>query len=298
MGPYNTKESLLVTLINQNIDVCLISETHFTRESYIKLRGFEVYHTIHPSNCARGGSAVIIKTRISDYEDIKIETVTTDKIKLPSGMLTVAAIYSPPRHNLKTGDYLNLLQSFTGNLIIGGDFNSKNTLWGSRLTNKKDRELYKAIRGYHCEVQPTGSPIYWPADTNKIPDLIYFFVSKNLSTRFIDVTEGFDLDSDHSPIVLTLSETIIKKGRNPNLSSNLTDWDLFRETVVNRINIRVALTNNDELEDEVQKFVTDIQHSAWEATPLVTTKVKSNIYPQVVRKKKSQKNAKSGNGGK
>jgi hypothetical protein len=62
VGSYNTKQSLIVALIDQNIDVCLISETHFTRESYIKLRGFEVYHTIHPSNCASGGSAVIIKT--------------------------------------------------------------------------------------------------------------------------------------------------------------------------------------------------------------------------------------------
>jgi hypothetical protein len=89
--------------------------------------------------------------------------------------------------------------------------------------------------------------------------------------------------------VLTLSETIIKKGRNPYLSSNLTDWDSFRETVVNRINLRVALTANDELEYEAQKFVTDIQHSAWEATPLVTKKVKVNTYLQEVREKNCRK---------
>jgi len=287
MGSYNTKESLLVTLVDQNIDVSLISKTHFTRELYIKLRGFEVYRTIHPSNCAKGGSAVIIKTGISHYEDIKIETeefrVTSDKIKTPSGTLTVAAIYSSPRHNLKRLDYLSLLQSVTGTFIIGGDLNSKNTYWGSRLTNTKGRELYQAARGYHCEVHTTGRPTYWPADTNKIPYLIYFFVSKNLSTRFIDVTEGFDLDSDHSPIVLTLSETIIKKGRNTSLSSSFTDWDLFRVTVVNRINLRVALTTNDELEDEVQKFVTDIQHSAREATPLVTKKGKGFLSPLLYR---------------
>jgi hypothetical protein len=45
-GLLQHEESLLVTLIEQKIDVCLIPETHFTRESYIKLRGFEVYHTI------------------------------------------------------------------------------------------------------------------------------------------------------------------------------------------------------------------------------------------------------------
>jgi len=110
-------------------------------------------------------------------------------------------------------------------------------------------------------------------------------VSKNLSSSFIDVTEEFDLVSDHSTIVLTLSETLIKKGRNPTLPNYLTDWDTFRETLANRLNLLVALTTTDELEDEVQKFVTDIQHSAWEATPLLTTRVKCNTYPQEIREK-------------
>ena len=144
-GLLQHKENLLVSLVEQKIDVCLISETHFTRESYLKLRGFEVYHTIHPSNCARGGSAAIIKTGILHHEDVKIEKeefqVISVKIKNFTGALTVAAIYSPPRHNLKREDYLNFLQRFTGKFIIG-DFNSKHTYWGSRLTNTKGSELY------------------------------------------------------------------------------------------------------------------------------------------------------------
>ena len=187
-GLLQQKESLLGTLVEQKIDVCLISEMHFTRESYLKLRGIEVYHTIHPSNCARGGSAVIIKTKILHHEDVKIEKeefqVTSVKIKTSTGALTVAAIYSPPRHNLKREDYLNLLQHFTGKFIIGGYLNSKHTYWGSRLTNTKGSGPYHAIKGYHCEGHTMGKPTYWPTDMNKIPDLIDFFVSKNLSSSF------------------------------------------------------------------------------------------------------------------
>jgi hypothetical protein len=180
---------------------------------------------------------------------------------------------------LKRGDYLKLLQHFTGKFIIGGDFNSKINYWGSRLTNSKDTALYQAIKDCHCEVHTKGKPTYWQTDVNKIPDLLDFFVSKHLSSSFIDVTEEFDLDSDHSPIVLTLSETIIKKPRNPTLTNNHTYWDKFRKTLTDKINLRVALTTTDELEDGVWKFATDIQHSAWEATPLITTKVKCNTYP-------------------
>jgi len=54
------KEDLIMTLLDKKIDVCLISETHFTTESYVKLKEFDVYHTKYPNNCVRGGSAVII----------------------------------------------------------------------------------------------------------------------------------------------------------------------------------------------------------------------------------------------
>jgi hypothetical protein len=109
------------------------------RESYLKLRGYEVYHTAHPSNCARGGSAVIVKTGLSHHEDVKIETeefqITSVTLKTSAEAINVAAIYPSPRHNRKCGDYLSLLQSFPGKFIIGGDFNSKHTSWGSRLTD-------------------------------------------------------------------------------------------------------------------------------------------------------------------
>lgn len=292
-GLLQHKESLLVTLTEQKIDVCLISETHFTRESYLKLRGYEVYHAIHPSNNARGRSAVLIKTGISHYEDVRIETeefqVIAAKLKTTAGALTVATLYSPPRHNLKRGDYLNLLQHFSGKFIVGGDFNSKNTYWGSRLTNAKGTALYQAIKDCHCEVHTTGKTTYWPTDVNKIPDLLDLFVSKHLSSSFIEVTEEFDLDSDNSPIVLTLSETIIKKPRNPTLTNNHTDWDTFRKTLMDKINLRAALTTTDELEDDVWKLVTDIQHSGWEASPIITTKVKGNTYPLEIRDKIAEK---------
>jgi hypothetical protein len=83
--------------------------------------------------------------------------------------------------------------------------------------------------------------------------------------------------------VLTLSETIIKKPRNLTLTNNHTDWNKFRKTLTDKINLRVALTTTDELEDDVWKFVIDIQHSAWEATPLITTNVNGNTYRLKIR---------------
>jgi exonuclease III len=53
-GLLQHQQELQAVLDIQKADVCLVSETHFTKQSYIKFRGYEVYHTIHPENSARG----------------------------------------------------------------------------------------------------------------------------------------------------------------------------------------------------------------------------------------------------
>lgn len=44
---------LKIFLINENIDVMLISETHFTQKNYLKIPKYSIYNSNHPS----GGTA-------------------------------------------------------------------------------------------------------------------------------------------------------------------------------------------------------------------------------------------------
>jgi exonuclease III len=53
-------EELKMFISHHNIDVMLISETHFTDKSYLKLPKYTVYHTNHPAGAAHGGTAIII----------------------------------------------------------------------------------------------------------------------------------------------------------------------------------------------------------------------------------------------
>lgn len=70
-GLLQHKQELQMYLDTKKIDVCLISETHFINQNYLKLKGYQVYCTNHPSNSARGGSAII-----------KIALNTTNKINI------------------------------------------------------------------------------------------------------------------------------------------------------------------------------------------------------------------------
>lgn len=61
------KLELQTFLKDQSIDIMLISETHFTKKSHIKIFGYSVYHTMHPDGTAHGGSAIIIRSNIKHH---------------------------------------------------------------------------------------------------------------------------------------------------------------------------------------------------------------------------------------
>jgi len=286
-GLLQHQQELQAVLDTEKVDVCLISETHFTKQSFIKFRGYKVYHTIHPANSAKGGSAVIIKETIHHYEETKYETegiqATAVCIKARNYSIVLAGIYCPPKHQLKKYEYLEFLGHLGKRFIVGGDFNAKNTHWGSRLTTTKGRELLRAIQEARCEALSTGKPTYWPTDPGKIPDLIDFFIIKNIPANYLQIEESHDLNSDHSPILLILSEKIVQKVQNPVLTNRRTDWESFRQSLEEKINLLVPLRSEEQLDREVQKLIVDIQQSAWENTPEIKRRLKGNNYPKEIR---------------
>lgn len=52
-GILNKIDSFELFLNNQNIDVCLLSETHFAKRSALKIRNYKIYHALHPDNVCR-----------------------------------------------------------------------------------------------------------------------------------------------------------------------------------------------------------------------------------------------------
>lgn len=286
-GILNKRHELEVFINSQHIDVCLISETHMTTQSYLRIRGYKIYHTIHPDNQAKGGSAIIIKETINHFEECHLQRVdiqlTMVGIKSTKQKLIVGAVYCPPRHNLKKEDYKILLQHPGERFIIGGDFNAKHVDWGSRLTTTKGSELRKAVRETGCNYHSTGKPTYWPTDVNKIPDLLDFFISRKVSPNFTEAEENFDLDSDHSAVILTLSDKIIKKEARPALVNKTTDWESFRLELQENINLQVNLRTTEQLEIEAENLTRLIQIAAYNNTKEITHITKGVNYPVEIR---------------
>lgn len=286
-GILNSKDQLQILLTEQKIDICFISETHFTNQSYLRLPGYNVHHIHHPDNQAHGGSAIIIKNNIKYNEDDNLQLdhiqLTVLNISSTKQSFKVGAVYIPPKHNLKKADYHNILTHMGERFLIGGDFNAKHTSWGSRLDNTKGRELHAAIQDLGCNVHSTGKPTYWPTDRNKIPDLLDFFISRKIATNFISVADNYDLDSDHSAIILTLSEKVIKKQRNPSLHNKTTNWEGFKRQLTDTIDLNIDLTTPNQLDEAVADFTRLIQTTVWDNTKTITNKTNGYNYPLEIR---------------
>jgi exonuclease III len=124
---------------NQQVDIMLISETHFTTRSYFKIPNYMIYDTQHPNGTTHGGTAILIRNRIKHYEYLhghhNLEYLQATSITVEDwvGPLTTAAIYCPPKHTIKAEQLRHFYATLGHRFLAGGDYNAKHTHWGSRL---------------------------------------------------------------------------------------------------------------------------------------------------------------------
>jgi exonuclease III len=117
-----------------NLDILLVSETHFTNRSYITIPNYNIYYSNHPDEIAHGGhggTAVIIKQNIKHYvraecthENIQATSIVTED---NTGKTTVSVKYCPSKRHNKYDDYERFFKTFGNRFIAGGDYNAKNT---------------------------------------------------------------------------------------------------------------------------------------------------------------------------
>jgi hypothetical protein len=143
-GLVQYKDEIQPFLQQNKMDILIISETHFTTKSYFKIPHHNMYWTKHPDCTARAGTAVIAKQTISHLELPTYEKdflqATSFRVRTLPYELTVTAVCSAPKYNLKKDHYELFFSTLGPRFMAGGDCNSKHTVWGSRVTTTKGWE--------------------------------------------------------------------------------------------------------------------------------------------------------------
>lgn len=214
----------------------------------------------------------LIKQNISHslvdiIEGEKFQVVIAE-VSTSLGRFNVAALYSPPKSKCTVDDYSHLLSRLGSKFLIGGDWNCKNTRWGSLIDNPKGSALEEAINLIGGNFISPRKPTFYPHDPNKSPDIIDFFAYNNLPLLNKTTCDVIERKKDHDPVTLCIYIHPILTRKPPCLVSARTDWLKFREKLTSEIDINSPITNINKLDKEVEKLSLQIQTAAKSSTPV------------------------------
>ena len=146
-GLCNHIQEIIPFIQRSNLDILLISETHFTSRSYVKIPNYIVYNTPHPDETAHGGTAIIIRQNVKHYtrEEYKQEHIQATSITIQDdiGELNIAAVYSPPKHIIKEAGYTRFFRTLGRRFLAGGDYNAKHVTWAQESQQPKEGSSLK-----------------------------------------------------------------------------------------------------------------------------------------------------------
>jgi hypothetical protein len=296
-GIKNHVNELQTVLYNSRIDLALITETHLTKYSNIYIPGYKLLKTDHPDNTAHGGVAILIKNSIQ-YQPLPhfcfdyLQSCALI-IKLNNIPITIAAIYSPPKHKLTIQNYTYYFNSIHNNCIIGGDFNAKHHSWGCRANNPRGQVLHNFVTRGNLKVLAPPGPTYWPTSARKNPDILDIFITK-IPNNIHCITENIlDLNSDHSSVLLTLNVSPPLRQESPKLFNHTTNKIKFHNIVDQQIKLNIKLKSYDDLDLAVNNLTNLIQTAAWSSTvtslnPSKTPAIPVHIREIIVEKRRSR----------
>ena len=128
------------------------------------------------------------------------------------------------------------------------------------------------------------TPTYWPTDPNKLPNLLDFFITSKISPSNTDIQPSYDLSSDHTPVISTISTTIIKRKPKPRLHNAHTNWQTYKTEICNRVNCDWKLKSCEDLEIATTRFTHILQKAAVLATPERKPYVPINNIPSTIKR--------------
>ena len=206
-------------LMNNHPELCLLSqqynpvaiclqETHIADINKTSFNGYTPYHRIDTSHeRASGGSSILIRNDVIHspvHLDTSLQAVAV-KITL-SFVFTICSIYVPPYNYIDSKELEHLLSQIPEPVMILGDFNSHNPLWGSDHITPKGRVVENFISQNDLCLFNDGSYTFLHSGNGSYSAIDLSFASPTLFDRFSWEVHDDCCGSDHFPIILQALE--------------------------------------------------------------------------------------------
>lgn len=219
-------------LLEENIDMALIQETHIENDNQQHYRGkIHGYDLLGATYHRSYGVATYVRSNI---ENTQLVQSTTDddihQVTTKIADITVVNIYKPPQIQWPQ----RMLHLHPHPAIYAGDFNSHHTTWKYRTTDENGEQLLNWADSHNLSLifsakdKGTFRSAAWNTETN--PDLC--FVTQDPQNRPVTVSRRVLNDfphTQHRPIILEVGIKIpvIHSTPRPRWNLRKADWDKF-----------------------------------------------------------------------
>lgn len=244
----------------EDIDVMLVNETHLSPRKTLKIPNYLSYRRDRDAD--GGGTAILVKNIIdhSAAEPIDgLQSVEANSVivtMVNNTNLTITSVYASPARSFPMSDISKIFSANQGPIIAAGDYNAKHTVWNSRLCTTRGRNLHTYTSMNGLEVHGPDSPTHYPRRANFRPDVIDVAITRNVNVLNIHTIQ--DLSSDHVPVVVELN---LEPNRQEPAEVQNTNWELFTETLNNKLGKLPALNTTKDVDNFVEHLTKSIHNA-------------------------------------
>jgi ribonuclease HI len=256
-------EHYLASTNNKPHIIC-IQETHLKSDSNISIPGYSGVHNMRETQ--KGGGTSIFVVNGLCYQVVALDTdleVTKISIKIKGANYFISSVYIPPCANPKKQSIINLF--IDKNTIVTGDFNAKNSLWGSPVSDHRGKLVHDVIEANGISCLNTGQGTHLNRN-GTLSHLDLSFVSSSLSSVCTWKVLDDNLGSDHFPTIVFLNALpSIDIQRPPKWNHKKANWPCFTQT----LNSFILPSLDDPILSSYNTFTDNILTAAKNTIPVI-----------------------------
>lgn len=264
-------------LINHNVKIACINETHLLPHIKFSVPGYYTYRNDRLTTIASGGVLILIHKEIK-HEFINcpsnqnLETIAI-KTHVNRQNLLIIAAYKPPNKIFPRQMYETLL-NYNCQIMIIGDLNSKNKNWGCNVTTQQGRNLAKLANQLKFKISAPTEPTHYPYNPNAMPDILDIIITKNINSPIFQTVIP-ELDSDHNPVIVTFQPYDLTDYYSP-LPSKI-NWYTFKELIAINYKYPVSLKSINEVDLEIHYITNHIDSTIKKASKFISQPLNSSL---------------------
>ena len=228
-GVFHKEDELQHLLLNKDIDICCIQETHLKEGEKFKIRGYQKPFRLDRPDRHKGGVLTLVRNNLHAIEvSTHLDGAEYQYLKVRSKSKEVNLVnyYCPNDRPLS----LNSIDVQPGGFLMVGDFNSHSQSWGYDHADARGEELEDWQDDNHLILvnDVDDPPTFFHRGWRKCstPDLA--FCSEDIH-RGIKREVGTQLGgSDHKPVFITMESNVIPiDSPQPRWNYKKAMWSLF-----------------------------------------------------------------------